>query len=245
MSKSWPIDKCKNVEVPRDEISNGDVPPCLEAWRECASSGCHTCRLAQLGAEYLCCVEPDTEHWRTVYLYTRTGATPTSWPGIGVGRDIGGESGQDPKEYVSLVSGWLDTCLHSHPACPKNTAVPLPSRLLDVQIGQDDRAGGDSIRLVSTSGLTGSYTALSHCWGGPIDVRTTKHNIASHQAGVQFSNLPRNFQDAVTVTRAIGLRYLWIDVIQDDKTDWEVESGNMANVYHQAYFLIGANVNAC
>ncbi|KAM7211684.1 hypothetical protein V8F06_012926 [Rhypophila decipiens] len=186
-----------------------------------------------------------TEHWRTVYLYTRTGATPTSWPGVGVGHDIGGESGQDPKEYVSLVSGWLDTCLHSHPACPKNTAVPLPSRLLDVQSGQYDRAGGDSIRLVSTSGLTGSYTALSHCRGWPIDVRTTKHNIASHQAGVQFSNLPRNFQDAVTVTRAIGLRYLWIDVIQDDKTDWEVESGNMANVYHQAYFLIGANKGLC
>ncbi|KAM7198970.1 HET domain containing protein [Rhypophila sp. PSN 637] len=279
MSKSSPIPECKNVEVPWDDISAGYSSPCLEVWMECASSGCHACRLAQLGAEYLSLAEPeyrvhllgtygarmmtvlwtgnvrydpfpidglpmgDTIKERTVYLYTKVGAKPTSWPGIGVGRDIGGQNGQDPKDYASVVLEWLDTCLQGHPACRKNTSVSLPSRLLDVHSGQRE----NSIHLVSgLKGQAGSYTALSHCWGGTIDVRTTKDNISSHEAGIQFSDLPKNFQDAVTVTRAVGLRYLWIDalcIIQDDQTDWEVESGNMASIYQQAYFVIGANVS--
>ncbi|KAK4209938.1 heterokaryon incompatibility protein-domain-containing protein [Rhypophila decipiens] len=88
------------------------------------------------------------------------------------------------------------------------------------------------------------------CWNGSTHasraILLVVKTPVSHEAGIQFSDLPKNFQDAVTVTRAIGLRYLWIDalcIIQDDQTDWEVESGNMASIYQQAYFVIGANVS--
>ncbi|KAK0725063.1 hypothetical protein B0H67DRAFT_658060, partial [Lasiosphaeris hirsuta] len=56
--------------------------------------------------------------------------------------------------------------------------------------------------------------------------------------------LPRNFQEAVTLTRDLGLKYLWIDslcIIQDDPHDWEVESGNMAAIYKNAYVVVGAD----
>jgi hypothetical protein len=42
------------------------------------------------------------------------------------------------------------------------------------------------------------------------------------------------FQDAISVTRALGIRYLWIDalcILQDSVKDWEQESANMAAVY--------------
>jgi hypothetical protein len=61
-----------------------------------------------------------------------------------------------------------------------------------------------------------------------------------------FASLPKSFQDAVTVTRGLGLRYLWIDALciaQDDKSDWELESGNMAAIYRNVYLVIGADMS--
>jgi hypothetical protein len=59
--------------------------------------------------------------------------------------------------------------------------------------------------------------------------------------------LPRTFQDAVLVTRRLGVKYLWIDslcIIQDDVEDWQTESGKMADIYSDAYLVIGANRSA-
>jgi hypothetical protein len=61
-----------------------------------------------------------------------------------------------------------------------------------------------------------------------------------------YSLLPKSFQDAVTVTRHLGLKYLWIDalcIVQDDQEDWERESGNMAAVYQNAYLVLGADMS--
>lgn len=48
-----------------------------------------------------------------------------------------------------------------------------------------------------------------------------------------MADLPVVFQEAVTVTIKLGLRYLWIDalcIIQDDPSDWERESACMAEI---------------
>ncbi len=46
------------------------------------------------------------------------------------------------------------------------------------------------------------------------------------------------FRDAVTVTRGLGIKYIWIDslcIIQDDDEDWENESRRMEQVFSAAY----------
>lgn len=56
--------------------------------------------------------------------------------------------------------------------------------------------------------------------------------------------MPRTFQDAVIVTRNVGVRYLWIDslcIYQDDLTDWASEAANMAAVYSNAFLVIAAS----
>ncbi len=56
-------------------------------------------------------------------------------------------------------------------------------------------------------------------------------------------SMPQNFQDAVLVTRLLGLRYLWIDslcIIQDSKSDWEIEGSKMDQVYKNAYVTLAA-----
>ncbi|PQE03115.1 heterokaryon incompatibility protein [Rutstroemia sp. NJR-2017a BVV2] len=54
------------------------------------------------------------------------------------------------------------------------------------------------------------------------------------------------FQNAVQITRALGLRYLWIDslcIIQDDKDDWQFESAKMANIYLGSCVTIAATAS--
>lgn len=54
--------------------------------------------------------------------------------------------------------------------------------------------------------------------------------------------LGKTFQVAITVTRGLGLRYLWIDslcIVQDDD-DWKREAERMGTVYSSAYCVIAA-----
>ena len=51
---------------------------------------------------------------------------------------------------------------------------------------------------------------------------------------IPFEQLPQSFKDAVSITRGLGIQYLWIDslcIIQDDVSDWETESSRMASVF--------------
>lgn len=59
--------------------------------------------------------------------------------------------------------------------------------------------------------------------------------------------MPLNFQDAVTATRNLGLRYLWLDslcIIQDDTNDWMKEAARIDRVYEGAYLTIVATSSA-
>ncbi|EHK26995.1 uncharacterized protein TRIVIDRAFT_118660, partial [Trichoderma virens Gv29-8] len=117
----------------------------------------------------------------------------------------------------------------------------LPTRVLDV-----GTTNHESVSLLETNGQRGDFCALSYCWGpeGTQTMITTKDNINDHLSGIQFSNLPKTFQDAVTITRELGIRYLWIDslcIIQGDKRDWMKESAKMAGVYQNAHLVIAAS----
>lgn len=62
-------------------------------------------------------------------------------------------------------------------------------------------------------------------------------------AGIELSTLPLTLQDAVHVTRDMGLKYLWIDalcIIQDSWDDMEGEIKAMASTYKNAYVTIAA-----
>ncbi|RFN48195.1 het-domain-containing protein [Fusarium flagelliforme] len=138
---------------------------------------------------------------------------------LGMGRDVG----RRQSSHVSLITGWLKECHENHPNCLTSTDVALPTRVLDI--------GGDVVRLIDVAlGQRGRYTALSHCWGGGIEIRTTKKNYAAQKEGLRYCDLPLSFRDATTVTRGLGL------------SDWEIESANMAAIYQNAYLVIGADM---
>jgi len=92
------------------------------------------------------------------------------------------------------------------------------------------------------------YIALSHCWGELSDDHkrqfcTTDDNINARLKEFSFSKLPKTFQDAVQVTRQLGIEYLWIDslcILQWNEEDWQRESGRMEDVFASAYCTIAA-----
>lgn len=62
--------------------------------------------------------------------------------------------------------------------------------------------------------------------------------------GIPLSSPPKTFLDAIVVTKALGLRYLWIDslcIIQDDEDDWLAESKTMGTLYERAVITLAAS----
>ncbi|KAK8130855.1 HET-domain-containing protein [Apiospora sp. TS-2023a] len=141
------------------------------------------------------------------------------------------------------MKAYLEDCSKHHTLCQSNHDGELPSRLLDLD------TGGKGVRLVATDGIPAgtAYATLSHVWGKPQTTApflvTTQETVCLNRGFIPFEALPRSFQDAVEVTRALDLRYVWIDslcIIQDSSDDWHREAPRMAKIYSNAYVTIVA-----
>ncbi|KFY28819.1 hypothetical protein V493_02745 [Pseudogymnoascus sp. VKM F-4281 (FW-2241)] len=166
-----------------------------------------------------------------------------------VSREVAGRFPLNPDsdEGFAMVSTWFKECIEKHPhTCrlPGNLTgtevAEFPTRLLDV-----GAAGDLQIRLIDSRGMTGQYAALSHRWPlNPMEhFKTTTLLLDQRKAGITIDAMPLNFQDAVKVTRKLGIQYLWIDslcIIQDNTDDWECESAVMGQVYNHSTVTIRA-----
>ncbi|PMD17112.1 HET-domain-containing protein, partial [Hyaloscypha hepaticicola] len=90
------------------------------------------------------------------------------------------------------------------------------------------------------------YATLSHCWGSMSHIRyqATTSTLLSLKERIPYKDLPRTYCDAISVCRALKIRYLWIDslcIIQDSKEDWAREAANMAHVYSNSSLTISAD----
>lgn len=112
----------------------------------------------------------------------------------------------------------------------------MPTRLLEV----------GNLRLVESKYITPErYVALSHCWG-IVSKRfsTVEKNFSQLKKSIDVEALPQTFRDAITVTRGLQIKYIWIDslcIIQDDEEDWYREAARMELVFSDAYCTIGAS----
>ena len=145
--------------------------------------------------------------------------------------------------YWKLAKGWLSECLSHHTRCKHVTSVEdyCPTRLIDVRANSSDC----ELRLYSTSNgpIKEPYMTLSHCWGKAQFLRLTSSTHDRLQRGFALAELPPTFQDAIMVTRALGVNFLWIDalcILQDSIVDWQHEATMMSQVYSNAICNISA-----
>jgi hypothetical protein len=109
----------------------------------------------------------------------------------------------------------------------------LPTRLIDVE-----GSASTTINLYETQkDDTMKYIAPSHPWGAPPHFCTFTSNIEEHKRSIDFAKLLITFQNAVSMTRELGHRYLWIDsicIIQGPDGDFNKEAKRMEDVFGSA-----------
>jgi hypothetical protein len=99
-------------------------------------------------------------------------------------------------------------------------------------------------KIVEPQGLVADYTALSYCWGDASIPLTTTANLTERRQGLRWDCLPKVFQDAIVLTRTLGIKYIWIDaicIIQDDAADLSMQLSQMTQIYHEALLVISAD----
>lgn len=97
------------------------------------------------------------------------------------------------------------------------------------------------------------YCALSYCWGSPEQARTqlttTSESLSNRLAGISEDEIPPVLKDAITITRALGVPYLWIDalcILQGDTDDWDRQCAQMDKIYGSALVtLFAGSSNSC
>lgn len=133
----------------------------------------------------------------------------------------------------------------TRPSCASGdwlTVPMLPSRVVDVGM-PNERI---DCRIVPGRGQSARYVAFSHCWGGPISVLLKVETLDAFQIRLPDESLPLNFRDAITVTRNLGIRYIWIDslyIVQDSKADWEAASKKMATIHRNSTITLASSAS--
>jgi hypothetical protein len=152
--------------------------------------------------------------------------------------------------YSRLLLAWLRDCDENHAECRKDTGSPrseanqYPARLIAID--------NSCIRLVHTKDIDDRsqplrYLALSYTWGDRAIHRryfTTAETFEEHCKAIPEQSLPNLFVDALTITRDLGIKYLWIDalcIVQGEGGDWEMEAERMHATFSGAYCVLAAS----
>lgn len=146
-------------------------------------------------------------------------------------------------EELELMKSWVDWCDNGHRSCVRKTRV-LPARLLDVSVD------ANFVYLVGAATLDPEpYATLSYCWGKSQTVVTTYATLDKHMQGLEVPCLPRTLQDGIKTTRALGLKYLWVDslcIVQDSIEDKEHEMARMQRVFQNSHVtIVAARARSC
>ncbi|RSL68617.1 hypothetical protein CEP54_002649 [Fusarium duplospermum] len=152
---------------------------------------------------------------------------------------------------------WLNICCKDHETCARFTAIGghgskkiIPTRLIDV--GNDEQGQPARLHIVSEDdGTDIEYLTLSYAWGPVTDFpKTTKSNLQEMTVMLPWSKLPRTIQDAIVFTRAMGIKYLWVDapcILQAKgprdkvhKEDWRHEAARFGHYYQNSVLTLAA-----
>ncbi|KAI1276232.1 heterokaryon incompatibility protein-domain-containing protein [Xylaria sp. FL0933] len=144
-------------------------------------------------------------------------------------------------ENLARARSWLQTCLKSHPTCPKPSATFMPKRVLHISLGASHVPYG--VRICVDE-IPAPYVALSYCWGGDQSYKTTKARIQSGQFDLSWERLSKTVQDAIKVSFALGVEYIWVDafcIVQDDEGDFALQMAEVPSIYTNSIVTITAS----
>ncbi|EHK50785.1 hypothetical protein TRIATDRAFT_269934 [Trichoderma atroviride IMI 206040] len=126
----------------------------------------------------------------------------------------------------SIIHGWIMTCKQDHRICKRvRLQQPMFLRFIDCET-----------REIVSGDISYQYVALSYVWG-----TSNCQPTASSGETLLLGEDLRTIEDAITVTKALGVRYLWIDrycINQVDAKEKHTQVRQMDKVYQGAYITI-------
>jgi hypothetical protein len=134
-----------------------------------------------------------------------------------------------------LFKKWKEYCTIAHRdicGLRPERSMPASLRLIDVERESLIHCGEQA-----------QWAVLSYMWGDE-DVFTLRSNIVdqcSQAGGLSEDVVPSTIYDAMKVTAALGLKYLWVDslcIIQDDPTDKQRYISHMDAIFGNSELVI-------
>ncbi|KAI8651984.1 HET domain-containing protein [Fusarium sp. Ph1] len=142
-----------------------------------------------------------------------------------------------PRVDFNIIKNWLRYCKSQH----AKTCTSVRNKAELNSISSLKFIDCETSTIVAANGM--SYVALSYLWGGGAN------NIASFVTSLP-SDMPKTIKDAMTATRALGFRYLWVDRYCINQTSQEEvleQVHKMDLIYNHAELTIiaaaGQNAN--
>ena len=153
-------------------------------------------------------------------------------------------SNSQSQETHFLVNRWLNNCTVSSEKCnhSKTRQNWMPTRPLDFSCAETEAS---TVFVVEGTSIPSNvkYMSLSQSGGSKPVISLSQTNFESLKRSISISDLPKTFQDCITVADWFQCKYLWIDslcIIQDYIENWRKESADMRHAYKNAWLDIAA-----
>ncbi|KAK8217864.1 heterokaryon incompatibility protein-domain-containing protein [Phyllosticta capitalensis] len=191
---------------------------------------------------------PD-DHFGTEDTLAKADVETQPWK-VRVGKTIAFPSNTGDPAVLDLARDWLRTCQDEHSLCTEMVSKSRdgalskhPKRLID--LSNFAKSSGNPFLIETREHeLQGPYATLSHCWGTKEFITLTENNIGDMLTEIPMDQLPKSFQDAITVCVRLKIQYLWIDslcIIQAKagiNQDWIEHARTMADIYRNCVLNI-------
>ncbi|KAH6886191.1 HET-domain-containing protein [Thelonectria olida] len=144
-------------------------------------------------------------------------------------------------DSLHLSQSWFETCCRDHISCRPPNPDFRPTRLVQIINDKEVKV------ILPSQTACGPYVAFSHCWGKAKTLKLLQSNLAQLCSGIQVTDLPESYKEAIRMCRGLKLDHIWIDslcIIQDSVDDWRREAAMMKDVYGNCILNLCASAAA-
>ncbi|KAL2062307.1 hypothetical protein VTL71DRAFT_6573 [Oculimacula yallundae] len=147
----------------------------------------------------------------------------------------------DQKVFIPKLNRWLNDCHHNHGRqCNGELSHPRGVPMMFIDVFDECLVHADS---------SAKYFALSYVWGRNVKMSETLNENYQDRlkkgglGSASGTKLPWTIQDAITLVKSLGGRFLWVDalcIVQDDAVNKQGEINKMDTIYSEAFATIVA-----
>ncbi|KAK8877528.1 heterokaryon incompatibility protein-domain-containing protein [Apiospora arundinis] len=244
------LDNCPDCGDFHHHITNFCGPGVLRLRISLSPTSCLTCKFLYELVTYRNPIDPDCEVYYLQFIRSgRSGKSKVFQLDSVYDRNTHTfavhQSELGPEEGYGFVRTCLDFCQQNHGAyCARDNRISLPGlRLIDVET--EAVVGVSSKDRVASAQLP--YVALSYVWGSSPS--EPQEDYLEQEVGEGLTRLPAVVQDAMTVCKDLGFRYLWVDkycINQSNADEKHDQIQNMDRIYSAAELtIIAAGSESC